>query len=222
MQKGSFRDNIEKLVRLLPRPKMNGKLIAKSRNFWLIVEEYGQADGIVILNKITNHGGQIPYDSIRQWQEPDIVILRAQVNIAKNGCFELIPFLDGPETEMLVEGEESPPARIKFVKDKLETLTQSEVKLLTQLVIQVKMGMNEIRAFCFSIGITDRPTDFFNQLMYKTRMIEKDHPHNPFFTAWVKDGFVPILESLLLSSPVNNEAMPPHPSSPSTPESEDS
>jgi len=55
----------------------NGKMIAKSRNFWLIVEEYGNAAGIVVLNKITDHGGQIPYDSIRKWQEPDIVILSA-------------------------------------------------------------------------------------------------------------------------------------------------
>lgn len=77
MQKGSFRDNIDKLVRLLPRPMMNGKLIARSRNSWLIVEEYGQADGIIVLNKITNHEGQIPYDSIREWREPNMVILRA-------------------------------------------------------------------------------------------------------------------------------------------------
>ena len=48
-------------------------------------------------------GGQIPYDSIRKWQEPDIVILSAQVNVGKNGLFELSPFLDGPETEMLTK-----------------------------------------------------------------------------------------------------------------------
>lgn len=58
MKKGSFQDNIEKIVRLLPRPMMNGKLIAKSRNFWLIVEEYGEEDGIVVLNKITDHGAR--------------------------------------------------------------------------------------------------------------------------------------------------------------------
>jgi hypothetical protein len=60
MKKGSFRDNIEKIVRLLPRPMMNGNLIGKSRNFWWIVEEYGEEDGIVVLNKITDHGGKIP------------------------------------------------------------------------------------------------------------------------------------------------------------------
>lgn len=103
MKKGSFQDNIEKIVRLLPRPMMNGKLIAKSRNFWLIVEEYGGEDGIVVLNKITDHGGKIPYDSIRKWQDPDMVILSAQVNVGKDGLFELNQFLDGPETEMMTK-----------------------------------------------------------------------------------------------------------------------
>ena len=222
MRKGSFRDNIGKLACLLPRPKMDGKWIAKNRNFWLIVEEYGQADGIVVLNKVTDHGGQIPYDSIRKWQEPDIVILWSQVNVGKNGLFELSPFIDGPETEMLVEGEEFLSERLNFAKKRLNELTENEIKLLAQLVIQVKMGMNEIRAFCFSIGILYQPTSFFNQLMYKTRMIEKDDPRNPLFTAWIKDGFVPILESLLFPSPVNSKDIAHPPSLPSTPESEHS
>jgi hypothetical protein len=130
MQKGSFRGNVETLVRLLPRPQKNGKPIVKFQNSWLIVEEYGQSGGIVVLNKTTNHEGQIPYDSIREWREPDMVILRAQVNMGKNGCFELNPFTDGPETELLVEGEEFLPERVRFVKDRLKNLTDSEVKLL--------------------------------------------------------------------------------------------
>jgi hypothetical protein len=202
MQKGSFRDNIEKLVRLLPRPMMNGKLIAKSRNSWLIVEEYGQADGIVVLNKITNHGGQIPYDSIRKWQEPDIVILSSQVNVGKNGFFELDPFLDGPETEMLVESEEFLPERLGFVKDRLKDLTDNEIKLLTELVIRARMTSNEINTFCRSLGVTDMfaAHEFFEQLIVKTNLIEKDDPHRVSFTAWIKDGLAPILTRLLLSS----------------------
>ena len=202
MQKGSFRDNIEKIVRLLPRPMSNGKLIAKSRNFWLIVEEYGDADGIVVLNKITDHGGQIPYDSIRKWQEPDIVILSAQVNVGKNGVFELSPFLDGPETEMLTEGEEFLPERFEFVKNKLKNLTENETILLAELVIRVKMTTGEIQQVCRSFGILDgyEAGTFFTQLMYTTQLIEKDDPHKVSYTAWVKDGFVQILEHLLLDS----------------------
>ncbi len=222
MQKGSFRDNIDKLVRLLPRPKIDGKLIAKSRNSWMIVMEYGQAEGIVVLNKITNHGGQIPYDSIRQWQEPDMVILRAQVNIRKNGGFELNPFLDGPETEMLVEGEELLPERVRFVKDRLKGLTDSEIKLLTRLVIQVRMRPNEIWEVCSSIGISGNPRIFFNGLIHKTGMIEKDSPHSTTFTAWIMDTFAPILERELFPSPANNEKVVHPPSPPSTPESENS
>lgn len=222
MQKGSFRDNIDKLVRLQPRPMMNGKLIAKSNNSWLLVEEYGQADGIVVLHKFTNHEGQIPYDSIREWREPDMVILRAQVNLGKSGSFELSPFLDGSETEMLVEREEFLPARLEFVKDKLKNLTDNEIKILTQLVIQVRMTTSEIQVFCHSIGIPDRTYEHFTQLMYKTQLIEKDDPHRPVFTAWIKDGFAPILERFLLSSQGTNKATTPHLSSSSTPESADS
>ena len=98
---------------------MNGKLIAKSRNFWLIVEEYGEEDGIVVLNKITDHGGKIPYDSIRKWQDPNMVILSAQVNVGKDGLFELNQFLDGPETEMMTEEEEILPERLNFVETAL-------------------------------------------------------------------------------------------------------
>lgn len=220
MQKGSFRGNVETLVRLLPRPQKNGKPIVKFQNSWLIVEEYGQSGGIVVLNKTTNHEGQIPYDSIREWREPDMVILRAQVNMGKNGCFELNPFTDGPETEMLVEGEEFLPERVRFVKDRLKNLTDSEVKLLTQLVIQVKMRPNEIREVCSSIGISDDPRIFFNGLIYKTGMIEKDSPHSPTFTAWIMDTFVQILERELLPSPANKEKVVHPPSPPSTQESD--
>ena len=88
------------------------------------------------------------------------------MNIGKDGIFELNPFLiSGPETEMLTEGEEFLQERLEFVKNRLKDLTDSEVKLLTQLVIQVKMGTNEIRAFCLFIGISHGHIEFFNPLM---------------------------------------------------------
>src|SRR5688572_8814677 len=111
MKKTLFnRENIEKIVRLVPRPTMNGKLIGRSRNFWLVLQEY--EEGVEILNKITNHGGKIPHDSIREWREPDMVILLAQLNLGKDGIFELTPFLDGPQTEMITEEEEILPERL--------------------------------------------------------------------------------------------------------------
>jgi hypothetical protein len=202
MKKGSFRDNIEKLVRLLPRPKMDGKLIAKTRNSWLIVEECGQADGIVVLNKVTEHGGQIPYDSIRKWQEPDMVILSAQVNVGKDGFFEVVPFLDGPETEMLIEAEAFVPERLEFAKAKLDSLSQQETEVLRRLVVQGRTPAAEILKWCLDMRIaTDGYTleKFFTPLMNKTQLIEKDNPHLPNFVAWIKQEFVSILEQLLLS-----------------------
>jgi hypothetical protein len=202
MKKGSFRGNIEKLVRLLPRPKMDGKLIAKTRNSWLIVEECGQADGIVVLNKVTEHGGQIPYDSIRKWQEPDMVILSAQVNVGKDGFFEVVPFLDGPETEMLIEAEAFVPERLEFAKAKLDSLSQQETEVLRRLVVQGRTPAAEILKWCLDMRIaTDGYTleKFFTPLMNKTQLIEKDNPHLPNFVAWIKQEFVSILEQLLLS-----------------------
>lgn len=101
MKKGLFkRENIGKIVRLLPFPTTNGKPISSSRNSWLILQEYDEGEGIEVLNKITNHRGQIPYDSVREWREPDCVILSTQVNLGKDGLFEITPFLDKPDTEM--------------------------------------------------------------------------------------------------------------------------
>ena len=89
------------------------------------MEEYGEQDGIVVSNKITDHGGEIPYDSIRKWQEPDMGILSAQVNVGKDGLFELSQFLDGPETEMMTEEEEILPERLNFVETKLVNARKS-------------------------------------------------------------------------------------------------
>jgi hypothetical protein len=200
---------------------MNRKLIAKPLNSWLIVEEFSNADGIVVLNKITNHEGKIPYDSIREWREPDMVILRTQVNVGRNGLFELSPFLDGPETEMLTEGEEFLPERLKFVKNKLRNLPEKEIKLLTELVIRVKMTTGEIQQVCRSFGIIDgyEAGTFFTQLMVTTQLIEKDDPHKVSFTAWIKDGFAPILEHLLLHSQREKPTTDCQPSSSSVTES---
>jgi hypothetical protein len=221
MYKGGLQNDIETLVRLLPRPVMNGQLIAKSRNSWLIVEEYDEKEGIVVLNKITNHEGRVPYDSIREFRNPDILILRAQVNLGKDGVFEISPFLDGPETEMLTEGEEFLPERFEFVKNKLKNLPDKEIKLLTELVIRVKMTTGEIQQVCRSFGISDayEAVAFFTQLMLTTQLIEKDDPHKVSFTAWIKDGFVPILEHLLLHSQRKRPTTDCQPSSSSVTES---
>ena len=193
MQKESFRDNIEKIIRLLPRPMMNGKLIAKSRNFWLIVEEYGEQDGIVVLNKITDHGGEIPYDSIRKWQEPDMVILSAQVNVGKDGLFELSQFLDGPETEMMTEEEEILPERLKFVETALRQCPGEYIPVLKELLIRGTMEQGEIDGFCATNGIP-MGHKFFSVVSGRTSFLDVGERHK----LWIKPVFVPVLEKLLL------------------------
>ena len=189
---------------------MDGRWIAKTRNSWLIVEEYGPADGIVVLNRVTEHGGQIPYDSIRKWQEPDMVILSAQVNVGKDGFFEVVPFLDGPETEMLIEAEALVPERLTFAKANLDSLSQQETEVLRRLVIQGRTTASEILRWYLALGmVTDgyAMNNLFIQLMHNTQLIEKDSPQLPNFVAWIKQEFVPILEQLLLSPPSRESSM---------------
>jgi hypothetical protein len=197
MQKGYFRDNIEKIVRLLPRPMKNRKLIARSRNFWLIVEEYGEEDGIVVLNKITDHGGKIPYDSIRKWQEPDMVILSAQVNVGRDGLFELSQFLDGPETEMMTEEEEILPERLNFVETQLLQCPKEYIPVLKELLIRRTMEQGEIDAFCATNGIP-MGHKFFSKLSGTSILDIGDRQK-----VWIKPVFVPVLEKLLLRPKVD-------------------
>ncbi len=197
MKKASFRDNIEKMVRLLPRPMMNGKLIARSRNFWLIVEEYGEQDGIVLLNKITDHGGKIPYDSIRKWQGPDMVFLSAQVNVGKDGFFELTQFLDGPETEMMTEEEEILPERLNFVETALRQCPRECIPVLKELLIRGTMEQGEIVGFCATNGIP-MGHEFLPRLSGTSFLDVGDRQK-----VWIKPVFVPVLEKLLLRPKVD-------------------
>lgn len=221
MYKGGLREDIETIVRVLPRPKMNGRLVVKKRNLWLIVQEYGDADGVLLLNTVTNHEGPIPYDSVREFRKPDMLILRAQVRLGKDGEFTIDPISDGLDSEMEVEMEDLLPERLAFAQSQLSKLTEDETKLITQLVIREKMTAGEIQEFCRSIGIPDG-SRFFSIMMYRTTLIEKDDPHKVSFTGWIKPGFVPILEKLLLHSKRNKRTMVPQPASPSITESEDS
>ena len=178
---------------------MNGNLIVKRRNLWLIVQEYGDADGIILLNTVTNHEGPILYDSVREFRKPDMLILRAQVRLGRDGDFSIDAISDGLNSEMEVEMEEVLPERLVFVQTQLNKLTEDETKFLTGLVIRVKMTSGEIQEFCRTTGITDA-SNFFTLMMSRTSLIEKDDPRKVAFTAWVKPGFVPILENLLLHS----------------------
>ncbi len=183
---------------------MNGKPITKELNSWVVEEEYGKEEGIVVLNKITNHKGNIPHDSIREWREPNMVILRAQVNVGKDGFFEVVPFLDGPETEMLIEAEAFVPERLEFVKAKLDSLSQQETEVLRRLVIQGRTPSTEILKWYLDLGISTDifgMDNLFKQMMNKTQLIEIHSQHSITFVAQIKQEFASILEQLLLSPP---------------------
>ena len=153
MYKGGLQIDIETLIRLLPRPVVNGQLIAKSRNSWLIVEEHDEKESIVVLNKITDHEGRVPYDSIREFRKPEMLILRAQVNLGKDGVFEVSPFLDGPGTEMMTEDEEILPKRITHAQTALRKCPGAYIPVLKEPLIRGTMEQGEIDSFCATNGI---------------------------------------------------------------------
>jgi hypothetical protein len=193
MNKGGLREDIETIVKVLPRPKMNGSLIVKKRNFWLIVQEYGEADGIILLNTVTNHEGPIPYDSVREFREPDMLILRAQVNLGRGGVFEISPFLDGPDTEMMIEDEDILPERMTHAKTALDLCTVEEIEVLKEILIKQTMEQGEIVACCVKHGI-ENGYKFFSTVSSRTSLLNVDERKK----VWVKPVFVPILEKLLL------------------------
>lgn len=172
---------------------MDGKLIAKSRNFWVIVEEYGEQDGIVVLNKFTDHEGRIPYDSIRKWQEPDKVILSAQVAVDKNGLFNLNRFLDGTDGEMITEEEEILPARMAHAVVALRGCTIQEIEVLKELLIKQSMEEGEIIVCCARHGIQSG-YKFVATVNGRTSFLEMGERQK----VWIKPAFVPILERVLL------------------------
>ncbi|MDI3461191.1 MAG: hypothetical protein OJF50_000012 [Nitrospira sp.] len=207
MNKGALREDIETIVKVLPRPKMISRHISKRRNSWLILQEYGDADGIVLLNSVTNHEGSVPYDSVREFRQPDMLILRAQVHLGKGGEFTLEPISEGLDFGMEVELEEFLPERLAFIKGELKELSENETKLLTEFAIRGKMTAGEIQQICrVSLKVTE-PNRFLSLMMYKTSLIEKVDEQRLSFNARIRPEYSSILEHLLLNSRRNGRTV---------------
>jgi hypothetical protein len=198
VNKQALRENIETIVRLLPRPLLNGKVLGKTRNTWLILQEYEDGEGIVLLNSITNHEGKVAYDSIREFRKPDMLILRAQVILGKDGGFNLEILADTPSQELPDDAVEILPERLSHAEMALQQCTPDQIRTLRELLIREKMTNYEIHGFCVFNGIPDS-YDFFAVVNGRTSFLERDG-HAPAHTMWIKPGFVPILSKLLLAS----------------------
>jgi hypothetical protein len=185
---------------------MNGQLIVKTQNAWLLVEEYGEAEGLVVLNKITNHEGEIPYDSVREKRKPDLLILRAQVNLGKGGVFETSPFLDGPETEIMTEEEEILPARMAHVETVLRQCTPEGVEVLKDILIKQPMVQGEIESCAAKQGVPN-VYKFCATISGRTSLLDFGERQK----VSIKPAFVPILEKLLLRPKTNTAIRTPQP-----------
>jgi hypothetical protein len=198
MNKRALREDIETIVRLLPRPQLNDAPLAKAKNFWLIVEEYEDGEGIVLLNTITNHEGKIPYDSIREFRNPEMLILRTQVILGKDGEFNFEPFIDAPDDDMRGDTVEILPERVSHARAALAQCTPEQCRGIKELLIREKMSEREKKEFCSLHGIPDG-YKFFSNVNGHTSFLEKDGDSHTY-QMWIKPGFVPILTKLLLDS----------------------
>lgn len=198
MNKRALREDIETIVRLLPRPQVNDAPLAKAKNFWLIVEEYEDGEGIVLLNTITNHEGKIPYDSIKEFRNPEMLILRAQVILGKDGEFKFEPFIDAPDDDMPGDTVEILPERVSHAQAALAQCTPEQCRGIKELLIREKMSDREMKEFCSLHGIPDG-YKFFSNVNGRTSFLEKDGDSHTY-QMWIKPGFVPILTKLLLDS----------------------
>lgn len=193
MYKGGLREDIETIVKVLPRPKMNGSLIVKKRNFWLIVQEYGEADGIILLNTVTNH--EVP--------------IRAQVNLGRDGKFSMEPLSDGLDSEMQVEVEDILPERFVHAEIALNKCTEEQKITIRELLIRERMTKAEVQEFCRSKGF-EKGHEFFGVANQLTSFLDRDDHHAAVFSMWIKPTFVPILEKLLLDSQKHKGFSSPH------------
>ena len=198
MYKRALREDLETVVHLLPRPQLNGKPLLKAKNSWLMVEEYENGEGVVLLNTLTNHEGKLPYDSIREFRKPDMLILRARVFLGKNGEFTIVPFTDAPDDEMQPETAEILPERLSHAQAALAQCTREQRRDIKELLIREKMSDREMKEFCTLHGIPDG-YKFFSNVNERTSFLEKEGDSHTY-QMWIKPGFVPVLVKLLLDS----------------------
>src|SRR3954471_8552449 len=148
MKRRALREHIGMVVCLFPRPKFDGKLWPQGRNFWTILSEFGNGAGLMLQNILTEHEGEVPYDSIREFREPETLILRATLKLGKNGEFILEPFVDvRDENDVLPTEREILPERLAHAKTGLSQCTPDEIRTIRELLIREKMTKDEIEGF---------------------------------------------------------------------------
>lgn len=98
VNKAEARKLIDTVVRLVPLPKVGSTYIPKTRNQWLVLSEAESGKGLVLLNSVTEHKFTLEFALMRNFQEPDSLILRGQVFAEEHGTGATItPFADLPD-----------------------------------------------------------------------------------------------------------------------------
>lgn len=96
----------------------------QARNEWFVLSEDPAGKGLNLLNKVTGHAFLLEHSAIREFNEPDTLILRRQV-IAdeRSNSVTLLPFVDGPDPASLHE------ERKQLVKDLLGAASNSAMRM---------------------------------------------------------------------------------------------
>lgn len=101
MKKREIRKKIGTNVKLRPRPKQDcNKDVPDPRNTWTIISELDDREGLLMMNSITEHKFALYYDTMREWRDPDLLVLRSQIFLEKGGLVSVEPITEGPTAEV--------------------------------------------------------------------------------------------------------------------------
>jgi len=87
-------------IRLYPIPqkRIDGKLVGSLNNEWILLPFPSDGKGPEVLNAVTRHRFRLFYDRVKEFQEPDVLILRGQV-LLDGSNVEYEPFVEKPVAE---------------------------------------------------------------------------------------------------------------------------
>lgn len=173
MNKRELKKIIGTIVKFRPRPKQQDEYVSESRNRWDILSETGDGDALLCQNALTNHEFTLHYDSIREFRNPDLLILLGQVHLRKGGQVEIEVFTDSPPNEEGVEAPEIVSDRRELAKAELEKLDEAEKMGLRELLVRDSMTDTDLRRYLESKGFKPYG-DFYSAVSDKTSFLDRN------------------------------------------------
>jgi hypothetical protein len=171
VNKRELKKIIGTIVKFRPRPKQQDEYLSDARNQWDILNETG--DGLLCQNALTNHEFTLHYDSIREFRNPDLLILLGQVHLRKGGQVEIEVFTDSPPEEERDEASEIVSDRRELAKAEFEKLDEAQKMGLRELLVRDSMTDTDLERYLESKGFKGYQ-NFYNTVSEKTSFLDRN------------------------------------------------